>query len=501
VYLEFYHLKITLYHVKKEKISIVWFKRDLRVEDHAPLVNAAWAGYPILPLFISEPEYYQQPDMAGRHWDFWADGLRELLGKIPLHIHIGDAVEILRKLSDHYDIQGLYSHMETGNMWTYKRDLRVKDLCKGRSTPWHEYSQNAVIRRLKSRNGWARQWDELMTQPILPVPQCDFIAPDKTKIPTVKDLGIETDYCPERQIGTRAEALEILNSFLYHRGEHYQKAMSSPNRAFEECSRLSPHIASGVISLREINHAVLKRMDELRAMPRGTTGKWLSAMRSFHGRLHWHCHFMQKLEDAPRIEFENMHPIYDGLRDNDFDQEKFDAWKDGRTGFPIVDASMRALKANGWINFRMRAMLVSFACYHLWLDWRPVSRYLATLFTDYEPGIHYSQCQMQAGTTGINAIRIYSPTKQQQDHDPDFKFAKQWIPEFGGLDYPDPIIDERAARKYAADRVYGLRKSKEHKDIAGEIVRKHGSRKSGLKRTVDRKPKKQNKQMDLFNEA
>ncbi|AJI60001.1 FAD binding domain of DNA photolyase family protein [Francisella tularensis subsp. holarctica LVS] len=152
-------------------------------------------------------------------------------------------------------------------------------------------------------------------------------------------------------------------------------------------------------------------------------------MRSFLSRLRWHCHFMQKLEDQPSIEYENLHSAYDQLRTELLNQQCFEAWKTGNTGYPMIDACMRALIATRWLNFRMRAMLMSFASYHLWLDWRVTSLYLAGLFTDYEPGIHYSQVQMQSGTTGINSIRIYNPIKQSIDQYPNVEFIRRWLPE------------------------------------------------------------------------
>ena len=172
----------------------------------------------------------------------------------------------------------------------------------------------------------------------------------------------------------------------------------------------------------------------------------------------------------------------------------------------MVDACMRALTATGWLNFRMRAMVMSFASYHLWLHWRKPALHLANLFTDYEPGIHYSQVQMQSGTTGINAIRIYNPIKQGIDHDPDGVFIRRWIPELRDIDqayihtpwqaashmngYPMPIVDEKTARKSAADQLYGLRKNNTaHKETAKKIVSKHGSRKSDLSRSVGKKKK------------
>lgn len=147
------------------------------------------------------------------------------------------------------------------------------------------------------------------------------------------------------------------------------------------------------------------------------TGRWLRSMSAFGSRLRWRSHFAQKLSDQPSIEHDNMCRAYDVLR-TELDHAKLDAWSNGRTGFPMVDACMRALRHSGWINFRMRAMLVSFACYDLWLDWRPLAPILARRFLDYEPGIHYPQLQMQAGTTGMNANRIYSATKQVRSNHP-----------------------------------------------------------------------------------
>lgn len=482
-------------------MQIVWFKKDLRIHDHACLVSAAQLG-PVLPLYIFEPELWQQPDMSHRHYEFLIECLQDLeeeLKKIGLVlvVKVGSALEVLEQISRRHHIQTLWSHQETGNGWTYDRDKAVKSWCQSKNIQWNEPVQNGVIRRLKDRDGWAARWYKFMNEPVIPSPkpfsiQCVHEPSDT--LPSPSALNFEPMQIDQQQRGGRRQGIELLHSFLYHRGEGYTKEMSSPVTAVNSCSRISAHLAFGTLSIREVLQASEKRYQEICEIPYPLRGKWPSAIRSFTGRLRWHCHFIQKLEDEPAIEFQNMHPSYDGIRENEFNEAYFQAWKSGKTGFPMIDACMRALIATGWINFRMRAMLISFASHHLWLHWRRPALYLAQLFTDYEPGIHYSQIQMQSGTTGINTIRIYNPIKQGFDQDPDGQFIKTWIPELrathplfihtpwefaldmGG--YPMPIVGEISARKKATDKLYGLRKNNaEHKLISQKIVEKHGSRK------------------------
>jgi deoxyribodipyrimidine photo-lyase len=176
---------------------------------------------------------------------------------------------------------------------------------------------------------------------------------------------------------------------------------------------------------------------------------------------------------------------------------------------------MRYLNKTGWLNFRMRAMLVSFASYHLWLDWRLTSKHLARQFLDYEPGIHYSQIQMQSGTTGMNAIRIYNPIKQSMDQDPDGKFIKKWVPELKDIptqfihqpwlfdidneSYPKPIVDEKLARARAKEKIYALKKESKKSDETTKLVLKHASRlrRKTRKNKVSKKMPAENIQLQL----
>ncbi len=486
--------------------QVVWFKRDLRVQDNAALLMACKENSLVIPLYILEPELWLQPDMSKRHFDFLCESLSELNADLKklgqeLVIRVGDALEVLKDLHASHSIENLYSHQETWNYWTFVRDKKVSAWTKSQNITWHESLQNGVIRRLKNRNGWSANWNKLMQQKILPAPkELKKIKIKSESIPNFSDLGLSEDFCYLRQKGGRKNALNLLKTFLYLRGENYSREMSSPVTAFHSCSLLSPQISFGTISLKEIFQAVSKRQIELQTMSKSVRGNWASAMRSFGGRLRWHCHFIQKLEDEPKIEFANFHRAYDSIR-LECNEDFLRAWQEGKTGFPMIDATMRCLIATGWINFRMRAMLMSFASYHLWLPWQKTAMHLARLFTDYEPGIHYSQAQMQSGTTGINAVRIYNPIKQGFDQDPQGIFIRKWLPELSSMpdefihapwqkpeflnDYPLPIVDEVIARKAAAQKIYSLRKNSGHKLVAKKIVTKHGSRKSGLKQTAD----------------
>ncbi len=494
-------------------IQVVWFKRDLRIADHQALAQAAMTG-PVLPLYVVEPELWRQPDASARQWCFVADSLRALradagrLG-VPLIVRSGRVTEVLQQLQETVGINGLWSHQETGNTWTFERDKAVKAWTRDQGIPWIEIQQHGVIRGLKSRTGWAQRWDRFMQRPLAAPPTgiraIDGINPGV--IPTAREMDLADDACPGRQRGGRASGLDLLASFLGTRGAAYHKEMSSPLTAAESCSRLSAHLAIGTLSMREVAQAAWRRLDAVRHLPEADRGTRAAALNAFIGRLHWHCHFIQKLEDAPQHEFRNVHSGYDGLREDAFDASRFAAWAGGRTGFPFVDACMRSLIATGWINFRMRAMLTAFASYHLWLHWRETGLHLARLFTDYEPGIHWNQMQMQSGTTGINTVRIYNPVKQSHDHDPGGIFIRRWVPELAavpkafihepwrmsaieqeaarcrlGRDYPAPIVDHAAAARAAREQIYAIRRSPAFRGEADAIQARYGSRKSGLPR-------------------
>lgn len=522
--------------------SVVWFKRDLRIVDHAPLHAAAASGA-VVALFVYEPDVVLAPDFAPQHLAFANECLAELedalraIG-IPLVRRHGSLPAVLADLRREFPFDTLWSHEETGNGATYARDRAVATWCRAEGVRWNELPTNAVVRRLADRDRWTATWHARMTPAPLSAPDRIAAAVRTPRSCGVQDsaaLGLPGRDKPMRLRGGRIRATELLASFLRGRAADYRAGMSSPLTADRACSRLSPYLAWGALSMREVVHALRSERARWAATkPTERPPGILAGLSAFEARLHWHCHFAQKLESQPDIEFRNLHRGYDGLRDG-VDPARHRAWCDGETGVPMIDACMRMLRATGWINFRMRAMLVSFASYHLWHDWHEPALHLAREFLDYDPGIHYPQVQMQSGTTGINAFRIYNPTKQAADQDPDGLFIRRWCPELArvplpwlsepwrmpapvqresgcrvGIDYPEPIVDVAAAGKAARDRMYaargGQRRASDLREHTSAIVDRHASRKRPPKRIARGAPRRPGRatpgpQLALFEEA
>jgi len=476
-------------------MDVVWLKRDVRLHDHVPLATAAASGRPFALLFLYEPDQLSHETVHGSHVAFVNEGLQELEQRLRalsggseadrfITTSLSEATEALEALQQRtcLKILRLLSHQETGHLVSYDRDRRVKKWCRARGIAWVQVAQSGVVRGLppdgapdtaagtRAGSDWHSTWaahlesflqSDAAEDPFESSPGgargalCERLVrppaggateggevpfPSPTELSRLGHLisGQEGDR-PKRQLGGESRALALLADFLQVRGERYSGSISSPNSAWTACSRLSPYLSWGQISMRTI----WQNVEACRLEARG--GNWKRSLQAFLVRLQWRTNYCQRFEMRYWMEKRNACRAWEHLRQGSTyvfgdlallgslpEEQRLLAFKEGRTGYPMVDACMRCLLETGWLNFRMRCMLVSFAIFNLWLDWRCIAGHFARCFLDYEPGIHYPQLQMQSGTTGCD-LRCYSVLRQAKDQDPKGEFIRRYIPELREL--------------------------------------------------------------------
>lgn len=455
-------------------MHVVWIRRDARIHDHGPLHTAVRSalstGKPLLVLYIYDPFELRADTFDESHLHFINSGLTSLdhaLSSLFRHgggrlvCRVGPSDRVLAALHARCKISGIYLHDDVDTSVCMSRVVAARNWAKGIGIPFSDrFRQDGVIPTGRPKDGWATLWSRYMNASQHTILPCEanavrFVSPEVVAaggVASPEQLGQRLRHRGKRPgltlRGGEEIAKEVLQTFLNDRVHRYMPGLSSPVTAWDACSRLSPYLSWGHISLRTVFQAVSAVQADARNGKRhsgtiATNNKQkqtlqppLKCLSAFTARLRWRSHFTQKLHDSANMETHNVCRVYDTLsppRITNIDHPLVQAWIHGRTGYPLIDACMRSLHETGWLNFRMRAMVTSFATYMLWIDWKCIAAVLARLFIDFAPGIHYPQLQMQAGTTGINALRMYNPTKQARDHDPDGEFVRRYVAELRGI--------------------------------------------------------------------
>lgn len=479
----------------KETIIVIWFKKDLRTQDHKPLIKAANLEWKVLALYVREPSVMSHKDYSNFHQYWIQESIKDLKPKltqlgIPLLMFYCDMIQALDIIRKQYSISHIFAHEETWNKLTFERDKQVIKYCKNNSIIFDETPTNWVVRRLKNRDLRDKERNNRMSEEIIWTPnfQQTFVLDERLSWQakeTMQKFVAATKpekWTNQREIPWETAWDKRLNHFLRY-SARYLYAVSRPEIAFSDSWRLSWYITYWNLSIRQVYQKIKHHTNIIRQELKNENDKveqqkkvqHIKSLLAIMSRIHWHCHFIQKLESWPEIEFINQNSAFNKIRTS-HDPELIQCWADGQTGIPMVDAWMRCLKQTWRINFRMRAMITSFICNTCMQPWQEVAHILARYFLDYEPWIHYSQLQMQSWTTWINIIRIYNPIKQMEDKDWEYQFIKRWIPERPN-DYPAPIVDVIQSNRESRIALWGVKNMTKTKIEWQKVYQKVWSRK------------------------
>ena len=428
--------------MKSQEVSIFWFRRDLRLDDNAGLYRALRSGNPVLPIFIFDENILSKlEDKADKRVDFIHRTLEKLksqlreLGSDLLVFH-GTPLEFYKELISEYSVKAVYTNHDY-EPYAQERDKQIKELLNENGARFQTFKDQCIFEKDEALKDdgkpytvytpYSKKWKAKVNDFFLksfPTEKyfSNFLKFEAAHFPSLEEIGFEKT---EVDIPSSDVELDII--------KNYHNTRDIPS--IHGTSRLSVHLRFGTISIRKLS-----------SMAQETNGKFLNELiwRDFYMMILWHF---------PHVVGGAFRPKYDAI-EWERNEEHFDAWCKGETGYPIVDAGMRELNETGWMHNRVRMIVASFLTKHLLLDWHWGEAYFAKKLLDFELSSNNGGWQWAAGS-GCDAapyFRVFNPELQTKKFDPDLKYIQKWVPEFQELTYPKPIVEHKFARERALDR-------------------------------------------------
>ena len=416
------------------KISIFWYRRDLRLEDNTGLFEALNENENVLPIFIFDDSILDELPEDDARVNFIYESLSKINKqlnnhKASLQILKGQIDDVWEKLVTTYDIQKVYLNKDY-EPYAIKRDQKIKEFLNSKGIEMKTFKDQVIFEEneIVKADGkpytvftpYKRKWLEKFTKVNLNlIANFDNFYKKIIDFPTLNQLGLKNS------------PLKVKNYSLKNVST-YSETRNFPN--LDSTSYLSPHLRFGTISVRQI-------ITELK-----------NKSETFLSELIWREFFMQIIFHFPHVVTKNFRPKYDGIKWVN-NKEDYDNWCQGKTGYPLVDAGMRQLNETGYMHNRVRMVTAGFLCKHLLIDWRYGEAYFAKKLLDYELSSNNGNWQWAAGT-GCDAapyFRIFNPIEQLKKFDKTLTYTKKWVKDFDTLEYPKPIVDHKYARNRALE--------------------------------------------------
>lgn len=419
-----------------DKFSIFWFRRDLRLKDNHGLFQALESGKKVLPIFIFDEDILDLlENKSDKRVDFIVQALQTLNSFLKsknkgIKIFKGKPLEIYKKLTENYEIEAVYCN-EDYEPYAIKRDQEIANFLASKNIAFHQFKdqvifhKDEIVKADKKPYTVYTPYSKLWLNEFQKVDLRGF--PSEKKLDNLLDIPFEELKIEDIGFQKTDLAFEVPEADL-HIIKTYEETRNFP--AVKGTTQLGVHLRFGTISVRKL--AKIAKENNL----------------TFLKELIWREFFMQILYHFPKVVNHSFKSKYDVIPWEN-NPEFLEKWKAGKTGFPIVDAGMRELNATGFMHNRVRMITASFLIKHLLTDWRIGEAYFAEKLMDYDLSANNGNWQWCA-SSGCDAapyFRIFNPDEQQKKFDPDFKYIKKWIPEFGTKYYPKPIVEHKKARE------------------------------------------------------